>query len=63
MGCGYPTMYEDIVTNPYCALKDCIDFSVKYEFNDVISVRTETVNGEIYVWGGSHGAKPVLEKA
>ncbi len=63
MGCGYPTKYEDIVEQPYCALKDCIAFSAKYEFNDGITVRAETVNGEIYVWGGSHGAKPILEKA
>ena len=63
MGCGYPSRHEDIVEQPYCALKDCIAFSAKYEYNGVITVQAETVNGEIYSWGGSHGAKPVLEKA
>lgn len=63
MGCGFPTMRKDIVTEPYCALKDCIAFSVENEFNGVITVQAETINGEIYVWGGSHGAKPVLKEA
>ena len=61
MGCGYPTMYKDIVAEPYCALKDCIAFSANYELNGVITAKAETTTGEIYVWGGSKGAKPVLE--
>lgn len=60
MGCGYPTMFKDIVEEPFCALKGCACFSVEQSYNGILSVYAETEKGESYTWGGEYGATPVL---
>lgn len=60
MGCGYPTMFQDVFEEPFCALKGCISFSTEQGYNGVLSVHAETTNGETYSWGGDYGATPVL---
>lgn len=60
MGCGFPTMFKDIVEEPFCALKGCACFSVEQGYNGILSVYAETEKGESYAWGGEYGATPVL---
>lgn len=55
-GCGYPTLYNDIVTTPYCALKHCKSVSA---INHSI-VQAETIDGIEYIWGGDYGPSPVI---
>lgn len=56
-GSGYPTLYKDIVTTPYFALKYCKSLSI----NDTNSVvQAETTYGAKYIWGGDYGPSPVI---
>ena len=53
-GTGFPTLYEDIVSNPHLALKNCI----KIATTDEKSIFAETVDGTTYAWGGKYGNAP-----
>lgn len=58
-GTGFPTLYEDIVSTPYLALKNCIRISTPSETSVLdTSILAETVDGTIYAWGGEYGNVP-----
>lgn len=57
-GCGFPTMFQDIVTSPYLALRNCIAFNAD-SVNKEVSA--ETVYGQQYSWGGDFGSLPTLQ--
>lgn len=46
-GSGFPTLYEDIVEAPFCALKDCISCEV----TDDMVILAKTKDGVEYTWG------------
>ena len=50
-GCGFPTLYEDIVTTPYCALKNCASFQVAANQTTVIA---KTLDGKEHIWGNEN---------
>lgn len=52
-GNGFPTMRQDIVTQPYMALKDCYSISVE---NHTVTAKTRT--GDLYVWGEGQQPQP-----
>jgi len=54
-GTGFPTLYEDIVSTPYLALKNCIKIATT---NTDTSILAETVDGTTYAWGGKYGNIP-----
>lgn len=53
-GTGFPTLFEDIVSTPYLALKNCIKITAPNE----TSILAETVDGTTYAWGGKYGNTP-----
>jgi len=53
-GSGFPTLYKDIVTEPYLTLGNCVGFIVI----DHSSVQAKTINGTTYAWGGEYGSTP-----
>lgn len=55
-GCGLPTLYKDIVSTPYAVLENCVSFSAVAE----TSVKAETDDGTVYMWGGDYGSKPEI---
>lgn len=55
-GSGISSKYEDIVSTPFCALKNCISFDVTD--NSVIYAKTQ--NGDEYIWGNYHSTVPNL---
>lgn len=58
-GTGFPTLYEDIVSTPYLALKNCIKITTPNETSvPDTSILAETVDGTTYAWGGEHGNIP-----
>lgn len=56
-GSGNPEKYTDIVTTPFCALKNCISFEV----TDNSVIRAKTDSGDEYIWGNFHSATPNLK--
>ncbi|MDE6659830.1 MAG: hypothetical protein K2K01_06940 [Eubacterium sp.] len=56
-GCGFPTMFEDIVTNPYCALKDCVSFKV---IDNETTMTAKTIDGKEYEWGNNNHTIPTV---
>lgn len=58
-GTGFPTLYEDIVSTPYLALKNCIKITTPDETSvPDTSILAETVDGTTYAWGGEYGNTP-----
>ena len=58
-GTGFPTLYEDIVSSPYLALKNCIKITTPNETSiPDASVLAETTDGITYAWGGGYGNTP-----
>lgn len=55
-GSGLPTLFEDIVSDPFLVLENCKEISV----TENSSVRARTKDGRIYVWGGKYGNVPKL---
>lgn len=53
-GSGFPTLYEDIVSDPYLVLNNCIEISTI----DEKSIVAKTKDGSIYAWGGKYGTIP-----
>jgi len=53
-GSGFPTLYKDIVTEPYFTLGNCVELIVI----DHTSVQAKTANGSVYAWGGEYGSAP-----
>ena len=53
-GTGFPTLYKDIVSTPYLALKNCIKITTPNE----TSILAKTVDGATYAWGGEYGNTP-----
>ena len=57
VGCGFPTLYRDIVETPYLALADCVGFSV-----DSDSAITATkADGRVYTWGNGNAFEASAE--
>lgn len=54
-GTGFPTLYKDIVSTPYLALKNCIKIETT---NADTSFLAKTVEGTTYAWGGKYGNTP-----
>ncbi len=48
-GCGFPTLYKDIVTTPYLALTDCIGFTVDGTYNSMVEATKS--DGTKLMWG------------
>lgn len=61
MGKGIPMLYRDAVEEPFCALTDCVAFSVEQVKNGITVVRAENSIGEKFVWGGAYGATPIYD--
>ena len=60
-GTGFPTLYEDIVSTPYLALKNCIKITTPDETSVLdTSILAETVDGSTYAWGGKYGNVPQI---
>ncbi|MDE5604346.1 MAG: hypothetical protein K2I73_02045 [Eubacterium sp.] len=57
-GCGFPTMFEDIVTNPYCALKNCVSFNITDNSTTIIA---KTIDGKEYEWGNNNHTIPTVK--
>lgn len=58
-GTGFPTLYEDIVSTPYLALKKCIKIATTNNTSvPDTSILAETVDGTTYAWGGKYGNVP-----
>ena len=57
-GCGFPTMFKDIVTSPYLALSDCIIFNADSIHKEVSA---KTIYGDQYSWGGDFGSLPIRQ--
>lgn len=55
-GSGFPTLYEDIVTTPYCTLKSCTDFVVTDEYR--VIVQAKDTDGATYEWGNNQNLFP-----
>lgn len=55
-GSGFPTLYEDIVTTPYCALKNCTAFTVVDKNYGI--VQATDADGAIYEWGNNQNTTP-----
>lgn len=55
-GCGFPTLYKDIVTTPYCALSECIYFNSTTN-NMVIA---KTIEECKFYWGNNKILKPTI---
>lgn len=53
-GTGLPTLYEDIVSEPFLALENCKEISVTDDYH----IRAKTRDGIIYSWGGKYGNIP-----
>lgn len=51
-GSGFPTLYNDIVTEPYLALNNCSGIEVL----DGTSVQARKTDGRLYAWGGVYGS-------
>lgn len=58
-GCGDPDKLQDIVSTPYCALRNCLSFTVTE--NGVLYAKTS--DGETYMWGNFHSAAPTAREA
>lgn len=56
-GSGTPEVYLDIVSKPYCALKNCHSFSV----SDDMVISAKTIAGDDYIWGNYHNAIPTVK--
>lgn len=57
-GCGFPTMFQDIVTSPYLALSNCTAFNADSINKEVNAI---TVYVQQYSWGGDFGPLPILQ--
>ena len=55
-GSGFPTLYEDIVTTPYCALKNCTAFTVVDKNYGI--VQATDADGAVYEWGNNQNTTP-----
>lgn len=53
-GSGEPEQLQDIVSSPFCALKNCIAFVV----TDNMVVTAKTDDGTEYIWGNYHSPVP-----
>lgn len=58
IGCGFPTLFQDIVVSPHLALQNCVAFKADCIHKEVSAV---TVYGERYSWGGDFGSLPTLQ--
>lgn len=58
-GSSNPEKYADIVSTPFCALKNCTSFEV----TDNSVIRAKTDSGDEYIWGNFHSATPNLKEA
>ena len=56
-GSGFPTLYKDIVTEPYLALENCVSFEV----TDREVIYAKTADGGEYMWGNHHSTAPTLK--
>ena len=56
-GSGFPTLYKDIVAQPYLALENCVSFSV----TDSGVIYAKTADGAEYMWGNHHSTFPTLK--
>ena len=57
-GSGFPTLYKDIVSEPYLAIENCCGFSIINEQ----TIEAVTEDGKTYIWGGEYGNTPSLRK-
>lgn len=53
-GTGLPTLYEDIVSEPFLALENCKEISVTDDYH----IHAKTKDGKLYTWGGKYGNSP-----
>lgn len=53
-GSGFPTLYKDIVAEPYFTLGNCVELTVI----DHASVQAKTAKGAVYAWGDEYGSTP-----
>lgn len=53
-GTGLPTLYEDIVSEPFLALENCKEISITDDYH----IRAKTKDGKLYTWGGKYGNTP-----
>lgn len=53
-GTGFPTYYEDIVSEPYLVLNNCINITT----SDHEYIFAKTQDGSTYAWGGEYGNVP-----
>ena len=54
IGSGKPSQLQDIVSTPFCALRNCISFSV----TDNMVITAKTNDGINYIWGNYHCPVP-----
>lgn len=57
-GCGDPDKLQDIVSTPFCALQNCLSFTVTD--NGVLYAKTS--DGPTYMWGNFHSATPTARE-
>lgn len=59
-GTGFPTLYQDIVKTPFCALGDCVEVTVS-GVNDC-TVTAKKKDGTVYIWGEDNTSSPQISK-
>lgn len=60
MGCGFPTLYRDIVSDPYLALANCDSLTIEMAMEGRTIVIAKTTYGSKYIWGGDYGPVPSM---